>query len=37
VVLFFGLYLGENRYAIHFELLAERIDRARPDRAGRRR
>ncbi|MGH8479256.1 MAG: hypothetical protein ACREXK_06730 [Gammaproteobacteria bacterium] len=34
VVLFFGLYLGGNRYAIHFELLAERIDRARPDRAG---
>lgn len=30
VVLFFGLYLGGNRYAVHFETLSERIqlDRA---------
>lgn len=34
VVLFFALYLGRNRYAIHFELLAELIEWARRDRAG---
>lgn len=26
VVLFFGLYLGNNRYALHFELFAEEVD-----------
>jgi predicted LPLAT superfamily acyltransferase len=26
VILFFGLYRGNNRYDAHFELLAERID-----------
>jgi predicted LPLAT superfamily acyltransferase len=26
VQLFFGLYLGNNRYALHFELFADRID-----------
>jgi len=32
VVLFFGLYLGGRRYAIHFELFAEELDIGRPDR-----
>lgn len=32
VVLFFGLYLGGNRYEVHFETLSERIEL---DRAGR--
>jgi predicted LPLAT superfamily acyltransferase len=32
VVLFFGLYLGGNRYEIHFELLADRIEIHRMNR-----
>jgi predicted LPLAT superfamily acyltransferase len=28
VILFFGLYLGGNRYAVHFEMLAERVELA---------
>lgn len=32
VVLFFGLYLGNNRYALHFELLADEIDIRRQHR-----
>lgn len=32
VVLFFGLYLGNNRYALHFELFAEEIDIRREHR-----
>jgi predicted LPLAT superfamily acyltransferase len=32
VVLFFGLYLGGRRYAIHFEPFAEELDIARQDR-----
>jgi predicted LPLAT superfamily acyltransferase len=32
VVLFYGLYLGGNRYEIHFELLSERLDVARAER-----
>ena len=32
VVLFFGLYLGGRRYAIHFELFADELDIGRPDR-----
>lgn len=32
VLLFFGLYSGGNRYEIHFELLAEKIDIDRNDR-----
>ena len=33
VVLFFGLYMGERRYAIHFEPFADRIEASRVDRA----
>ena len=33
VVLFFGLYLGNNRYALHFELFADEIDIRRQHRA----
>lgn len=33
VVLFFGLYMGGNRYRLCFELLAERIERDRPEAA----
>lgn len=32
VVLFFGLYLGNNRYALHFELFADEIDIRREHR-----
>ena len=32
VVLFFGLYLGNNRYALHFELFAEEVDIRREHR-----
>lgn len=32
VVLFFGLYLGGNRYQVHLETLAERIEALRPTR-----
>ena len=32
IILFFGIYLGDNRYRIHFELLAEQIDLSRQDR-----
>ncbi len=32
LIVFFGLYLGGNRYEIHFELLAERIDLSRHNR-----
>ena len=32
VQLFFGLYLGNNRYALHFELFADRIDIRREHR-----
>lgn len=34
VVLFFGLYRGGNRYDLHFELFAERIDIGRASREG---
>ncbi len=33
VVLFFGLYMGSKKYAIHFELLAEKVDMQRHQRA----
>lgn len=32
LVVFFGIYRGGNRYSIHFELLAERIELSRNDR-----
>ncbi len=32
VILFFGLYRGGNRYDLHFELFAERIDIRRESR-----
>lgn len=32
VILFFGLYRGDRRYAVHFELLAERITLERSQR-----
>lgn len=32
VILFFGLYLGGNRYEIHFDLLAEKIELNRDNR-----
>ena len=32
VVMFFGIYLGGNRYQIHFELLSEQINLNRKDR-----
>jgi len=35
VVLFFGLYLGARRYAIHFEPFAERVEASRAERAER--
>jgi predicted LPLAT superfamily acyltransferase len=35
VVLFFGLYLGGRRYAVHFELFADEIDIGRQDRSAR--
>jgi len=33
VILFYGLYLGGNRYDVHFELLTEGIDSPREQRA----
>ena len=33
VLLFFGLYLGNNRYALHFELFADEIEIGRYSRA----
>jgi predicted LPLAT superfamily acyltransferase len=32
LIVFFGIYHGGNRYSIHFELLAERIDLGRENR-----
>ncbi|MGR8934616.1 MAG: LpxL/LpxP family acyltransferase [Gammaproteobacteria bacterium] len=32
LIVFFGIYHGNNRYSIHFELLAERIELSRTDR-----
>lgn len=32
VIVFFGLYMGGNRYEIHFELLTEHIDLSRKNR-----
>lgn len=32
IILFFGIYLGDNRYQIHFELLTEHIDLNRQNR-----
>ncbi|MGR9071685.1 MAG: LpxL/LpxP family acyltransferase [Gammaproteobacteria bacterium] len=32
VIVFFGIYQGGNRYELHFELLAERIDLTRSNR-----
>lgn len=32
LIVFFGIYLGGNRYSIHFELLAERIELSRSNR-----
>lgn len=34
LIVFFGVYHGGNRYSIHFELLAERIDISRRNRMG---
>jgi predicted LPLAT superfamily acyltransferase len=34
VILGFGCYLGDNRYAAHFELFAEKVDLPRADRDG---
>ena len=33
VVLFFSIYQGGNRYTVHFELLADKIDLSGPDKA----
>ena len=33
LIVFFGIYLGGNRYEIHFELLAEEIVLSRKNRA----
>jgi predicted LPLAT superfamily acyltransferase len=32
VVMCFGLYRGGRRYDVHFEVLAEKLDAARPQR-----
>jgi predicted LPLAT superfamily acyltransferase len=35
VVMFFSIYQGGNRYTVHFELLADKIDLSGPDKAAR--